>query len=338
MSIGNKPTATEEQVAKTLKEQAKTREDVDEMMAGELPLILDEDDMASNSDLAIATQQSVKAYVDNEIVTDHGSLSGLADDDHTQYVETTGDETIAGVKTFSSFPVTPSEEPTTDYQAANKKYVDETGGDHGGLTGLADDDHSQYMKAEASATDNALVRWDGTGGRDVQNSGATLTDGGVLTVADYIYTPGLRVGGTGDPGTDAKIANNIAIGGTATVFTSGANSNNWDCEYNSIAGTLIFISSDKRHKEDFDYDIDGLKIVGKLKPVAFKFKNGEKREFGFIAQEAIKAHDYLAWHDKEQDKWGISGWRGYAAVLVKSVQELTKRVEELEKRLNEATD
>ena len=37
----------------------------------------------------------------------------------------TGDQTIAGVKTFSSFPITPSEAPTTDYQVANKKYVDD---------------------------------------------------------------------------------------------------------------------------------------------------------------------------------------------------------------------
>ena len=29
--------------------------------------VLDEDDMVSNSDTALATQQSIKAYVDNEI-------------------------------------------------------------------------------------------------------------------------------------------------------------------------------------------------------------------------------------------------------------------------------
>jgi len=43
----------------------------------------------------------------------------------------TGDETIAGVKTFSSFPVSPSSAPTTDYQMANKKYVDDNGGTGG---------------------------------------------------------------------------------------------------------------------------------------------------------------------------------------------------------------
>lgn len=44
-------------------------------------------------------------------------------------VHDTGAETVAGVKTFSSFPVTPSSAPTTDYQVANKKYVlDNAGG------------------------------------------------------------------------------------------------------------------------------------------------------------------------------------------------------------------
>lgn len=40
-------------------------------------------------------------------------------------VITIGAQTIAGVKSFSSFPVTPSSAPTTDYQVANKKYVDD---------------------------------------------------------------------------------------------------------------------------------------------------------------------------------------------------------------------
>jgi len=34
-------------------------------------------------------------------------------------------QTINGVKTFGSFPVTPSSAPTTNYQTANKKYVDD---------------------------------------------------------------------------------------------------------------------------------------------------------------------------------------------------------------------
>lgn len=43
----------------------------------------------------------------------------------TNAVNLTGAQTVAGVKTFSSFPVGPSSAPTTDYQLSNKKYVDD---------------------------------------------------------------------------------------------------------------------------------------------------------------------------------------------------------------------
>ena len=43
----------------------------------------------------------------------------------SKFVKLTGNETIDGVKTFSSFPVTPSSAPTANYQIPNKKYVDD---------------------------------------------------------------------------------------------------------------------------------------------------------------------------------------------------------------------
>lgn len=39
-------------------------------------------------------------------------------------VKLNGNQTISGIKTFGSFPIAPSSAPTTDYQVANKKYVD----------------------------------------------------------------------------------------------------------------------------------------------------------------------------------------------------------------------
>ena len=53
--------------------------------------------------------------------------------------------------------------------------------DHGALTGLADDDHTQYAKHPESSTDNAIVRWDGTGGRTLQNSSVAIDDNGKLS-------------------------------------------------------------------------------------------------------------------------------------------------------------
>jgi len=123
------------------------------------------------------TDGANKKYVDdNAGESDHGLLTGLTDDDHEQYygsgirepdhgalgglddndhgavyytktevdtldgqnVKKTGDQTIAGVKTFSSFPVTPSSAPSTDYQVSNKKYVDDAAG---GTQLVANDDN-----------------------------------------------------------------------------------------------------------------------------------------------------------------------------------------------------
>lgn len=50
------------------------------------------------------------------------------------FVLTTATQTIGGVKTFSDFPVTPSAAPTTDYQVANKKYVDDNAGSMSNLS------------------------------------------------------------------------------------------------------------------------------------------------------------------------------------------------------------
>jgi len=43
---------------------------------------------------------------------------------HSGHVKTTGDETIAGVKTFSSIPILPASDPTSNNEAVRKAYVD----------------------------------------------------------------------------------------------------------------------------------------------------------------------------------------------------------------------
>lgn len=63
------------------------------------------------------------SYTGAQIDAAVGAVASKADD--TAVVHDTGNETIGGVKTFSSFPVTPSTVPTANYQAANKKYIDD---------------------------------------------------------------------------------------------------------------------------------------------------------------------------------------------------------------------
>jgi len=75
--------------------------------------------------------QLLKKLDRSQGVTDHGDLEGLSDHDHLQYVRNTSDETINGIKTFGSIPILPASDPTSDNQAARKKYVDDKAGSIG---------------------------------------------------------------------------------------------------------------------------------------------------------------------------------------------------------------
>lgn len=93
----------------------------------------------------------------------------------SQVVRNTTDQTIAGIKTFSNSPIVPT--PTTDYQAATKKYVD----DNSGGGGLGD------VVGPAVAAADSIVIYDGTSGKLVKSVGvlyqdiATVSDGQTLT-------------------------------------------------------------------------------------------------------------------------------------------------------------
>lgn len=78
-------------------------------------------------------------------VTDHGSLTGLGDDDHTQY------SLVAGTRAFTG--TVGGVTPVAASDLATKGYVDTVPWtDHGSLSGLGDDDHSQYVHISSART------------------------------------------------------------------------------------------------------------------------------------------------------------------------------------------
>lgn len=82
----------------------------------------------TTADIADSTN---KRYITDAQLTSVGTIGNKAND--SAVVHNIGDETIAGIKTFSSFLITPSSAPTTDYQVANRKFVlDSVAGAGGG--------------------------------------------------------------------------------------------------------------------------------------------------------------------------------------------------------------
>ena len=126
---------------------------------------------------------TTKIYVDDAITTatgsltsDHGDLVGLSDDDHTQYSLADGTRAFTG--TVSGITPSSSADLTT------KEYVDDaittaTGSltsDHGDLTGLADDDHTQYILTDGTRPFTGTV------------SGVTPTENAHLVTKAYADT------------------------------------------------------------------------------------------------------------------------------------------------------
>jgi hypothetical protein len=68
---------------------------------------------------------------------------------YTTTVKLSGNQAIAGIKTFSSFPLTPSSAPTTNYQTSNKKYVDDSVS--GAISTASSDATSKANAAQSNA-------------------------------------------------------------------------------------------------------------------------------------------------------------------------------------------
>jgi hypothetical protein len=154
------------------------------------------------------------------------------------------------------------------------------------------------------------------------------------------FAGNLLLGTNVNAGFRLDVNGSVNIAGGIRFSSSGVDANRWSVFWNGGTGDMIVVNnlSDIRVKKDFDYDIKGLDTIKKLKPVKFTWKDGTSystsvsgrlRQYGFIAQETMEADDYLAWHNKNQDTWGIEQYESFCAVIVKAIQEQQIQIENL---------
>lgn len=133
----------------------------------------------------------------------------------TLYVALTGNQTIAGVKTFSSSPIVPA--PTTDLQAATKKYVDDSILAGGGYT------DEQAQDAVGAMVDGTLTYVDATpllkvadGGintTQLADAAVTLAKQANMATASVVYR---KTGGAGAPEVQTLVTLKTDLGLTGT--------------------------------------------------------------------------------------------------------------------------
>lgn len=152
---------------------------------------------------------ATKDYVDTTILTDHGSLSGLSDDDHPQYAGISQSETINGSWSFSTIPSC-SVTPTSSNHLVNKSYVDSLSlTDHGTLSGLSGDDHPQYLHLNKSSQ---------TLQQDLNVAGGVEIDG--VNISNHTHDDSFS----------------FTLGYSGTMYQRHVNSSNLDNTY-SISGS-----------------------------------------------------------------------------------------------------
>jgi hypothetical protein len=92
----------------------------------------------------------------------------------SRFVTTTGVQTVADVKTFSSSPIVPT--PTTDFQASTKKYVDDNATSPGGSDGDLQINNSGVFGTIDGLNLDKTGNARGTGAIDIQSARTAVTD------------------------------------------------------------------------------------------------------------------------------------------------------------------
>ena len=180
---------------------------------------------------------------------------------------------------------------------------------------------------------NALFFYTGANGHVAvgSNAGSNLTGG-----QSGVYL------GNGTQAGSTTASNEIAIGinvtgkGTNTAFISA----NGGPTYNGANSTSWATTSDLRIKKNITPLTGSLDKIVALNPVAFDYKEDDKHEIGFIAQEyETVLPDQIITHEPNaaQKEWVGDDkvkaiQQNLVPYLVKAIQELTERVKVLENK------
>jgi phage-related tail fiber protein len=196
---------------------------------------------------------------------DHGSLGGLSDDDHTQYILVAGARAFTGDQSMGGFKLTNVATPTSGTDAANKSYVDAA------INGL---DWKASVRVATTAAGTLATSFENgdtvdgvtlaTGDRILIKDQSTGSENGIYTVnasgaptratdadANAEVTAGLAVfveeGTTNaDTGWVLTTNNPITVGTTALTFAqfSGAGSITAGAGLTKTGNTIDFNAAD----------------------------------------------------------------------------------------------
>jgi hypothetical protein len=178
-----------------------------------------------------------------------GTAEGYTDSVAGGKVNNSGNETIAGIKTFSSFPISPSSDPTTDYQVVNKKYVDTVGS--AGTPDATEATKGKMVIASQAKTDAGTD--DASALTPLKYATTTKIPAVVATaLSGKMEASALSTDGTMADNSNAEVPSQKAVKTYAATFTTIVSENlrnSDDAQVTIVAGAGTFPASYSKVKE-----------------------------------------------------------------------------------------
>lgn len=163
-------------------------------------------------------------------------------------------------------------------------------------------------------------------GQSMLGSGNIVVSGVSDTITGNFEVTG-EINANSVHATNAITSENITASGHVSCATLGAGSiNTGNITSSGVISAVDFNStSDARLKTDVQ-DIDGLELIKKIRPVAFKWQESGSQSYGVLAQELEKVMPELV-NVKEDGTYGVS-YIPMIAMLVDAVQQLSSKLEQ----------
>lgn len=183
--------------------------------------------MKFNGDLTTEVSGNKLVWVKNQTIVEIGTDAPQM---FRSFVDLTGDQTIGGVKTFSSIPVTTGGDPTTANQLARKSYVDAT---LAGTVGTASD--STFGTVRSSKNQGTKPRVKSTNAREQNTPDKTLK------IESFRLAFGDRISVYAGGNTPNFI--DPAFGGDLSIQTNPSNGETFVMTVDGTACTFTAVSS-----------------------------------------------------------------------------------------------
>lgn len=244
---------------------------------------------------------------------------------------TTGSQTFAGAKTFSS------NLSVSGASGTMNAAVSDSGTDSAPYVSITNDARTWQLKVDGGSSDMFVIR-DQTGTADrvkIDSSGNLGINRG---------TPGKKLT-VGDTGTAPALFIREDTGTALSFLILSGNNGSTDCgslQGNTSANTVSLVNaSDRRMKQNFRPMADVLQRLLQVKLHEYELKNTGGTSYGVIAQElidlfpelVIKTDDGIGEIDKEVGPWQVL--QSWHYILIKALQESSQEIADLKKQVSE---